>query len=66
MTIYEAIGIAWVIFTSALASVGIGYFAIKGAQVVFGKNSKDDEAVTTLALDDAVGGVQVRERRSVR
>lgn len=30
MTIYEAIGMAWVVFTSALATVALGYFCWKG------------------------------------
>lgn len=32
MSIYEAIGIGWVIFSSALATVGVLYFAWSGAQ----------------------------------
>jgi hypothetical protein len=34
MNIYEAIGMAWVIFTSALASVGVIYLAFIGLKVL--------------------------------
>ena len=33
MSIYEAVGLAWVIFTSALATVGILYLAFLGLRV---------------------------------
>ncbi len=34
MSIYEAIGMAWVIFTSAIATVGILYLAFVGLKTV--------------------------------
>jgi hypothetical protein len=34
MNIYEAIGMAWVIFTSALASVAVIYLAFVGLKVL--------------------------------
>ena len=37
MSIYEAVGIAWVIFTSALATVGILYLAFVGLKVTMEK-----------------------------
>lgn len=36
MSIFETIGYVWVIFTSALATVQIFYFAIVGAANYFG------------------------------
>jgi hypothetical protein len=40
MSIYEAIGMAWVIFTSAIASVGILYLAFVGLKS-FVKKQRD-------------------------
>jgi len=40
MSIYEAIGMAWVIFTSALASIGIIYLAIVGLRSVINKQAE--------------------------
>lgn len=37
MSIYEAIGMAWVIFTSALATVEIMYLAFVGLRTVLKK-----------------------------
>ena len=37
MSIYEAIGIAWVIFTTILASTGILYLAFVGLRTVVDK-----------------------------
>ena len=34
MSIYEAIGMAWVIFTSAIATIGILYLAFVGLKTV--------------------------------
>ena len=34
MSIYEAIGMAWVIFASALASIGILYLAFIGLRTI--------------------------------
>jgi hypothetical protein len=45
MSIYEAVGMAWVIFTSALATVAILYLAFVGLKVVLSKEqeSKDSD-----------------------
>ena len=45
MSIYEAVGIAWVIFTSAIATVAIIYLAFVGLKVVISKNqdAKDSD-----------------------
>jgi threonine/homoserine/homoserine lactone efflux protein len=37
MSIYEAVGMAWVIFSSALATVGILYLAFIGLRVTLDK-----------------------------
>jgi hypothetical protein len=37
MSIYEAIGMAWVVFSSAIASVAILYLAFLGLKSVTGK-----------------------------
>lgn len=45
MSIYEAVGMAWVIFTSALATVAILYLAFVGLRVVLNKaqDAKDSD-----------------------
>jgi len=43
MTIYEAVGMAWVIFTSALATVGILYLAFIGLKVTLEKAQEAKE-----------------------
>ena len=45
MSIYEAVGMAWVIFTSALATIAILYLAFVGLKVVLTKEqeSKDGD-----------------------
>ena len=40
MSIYEAVGMAWVIFTSALATVAIIYLAYVGLKVTL-KNAQE-------------------------
>lgn len=42
MTIFETIGMAWVIFTSALATVAIIYLAFVGLKVVI-NTAKDGD-----------------------
>jgi hypothetical protein len=44
MSIFEAIGLAWVIFTSALATVAIVYLAFVGLKVIV-LSKKDDVPV---------------------
>jgi hypothetical protein len=44
MSIYEAIGMAWVIFTSAIASVEILYLAFVGLKTKLGyRDSRDND-----------------------
>jgi hypothetical protein len=45
MSIYEAIGMAWVIFTSVIASVEILYLAFVGLKTILNKHneSRDHE-----------------------
>jgi hypothetical protein len=38
MSIYEAVGMAWIIFTSALATVAILYLAFIGLKVTLNKH----------------------------
>jgi hypothetical protein len=45
MSIYEAIGTAWVIFTSAIASVEILYLAFVGLKTVVHKPDVRDSEV---------------------
>ena len=40
MSIYEAIGMAWVIFTSAIATVGILYLAFVGLRTILRKHDE--------------------------
>lgn len=42
MSIFETIGMAWVIFTSALATVAIIYLAFIGLKVVLNKKDFQD------------------------
>ena len=41
MTIFETIGMAWVIFTSSLATVAIVYLSITGLKFFLKKEQKD-------------------------
>jgi len=43
MSIYEAVGMAWVIFTSALATVSILYLAFIGLKVTLDKAQEAKE-----------------------
>ena len=40
MSIYEAVGMAWVIFTSAIVTVEILYFAFIGLRTVLNKQQE--------------------------
>jgi len=40
MSIYEAVGMAWIIFTSALATVAILYLAFVGLRVTLNKQQE--------------------------
>jgi hypothetical protein len=43
MSIYEAIGMAWVIFTSAIASVEVFYLAYVGLKTLLNKQPRDND-----------------------
>jgi hypothetical protein len=43
MSIYEAVGMAWVIFTSALATVSILYLAFVGLKITLDKAQEAKE-----------------------
>ena len=45
MSIYEAIGTAWVIFTSAIATVEILYLAFVGLRTIVNKQEARDSDV---------------------
>jgi hypothetical protein len=45
MSIYEAIGMAWVIFTSAIASVEILYLAFVGLKTYINRQDSRDSDV---------------------
>jgi hypothetical protein len=45
MSIYEAIGMAWVIFTSAIASIEILYLAFVGLKTILNKHQSQDSDV---------------------
>ena len=44
MSIFEALGMAWVIFSSALATVGILYLAYIGLRVTVVEAREDEES----------------------
>jgi len=46
MGIFETIGMAWVIFTSALATVGIICLSVVGLKAVVKKAAKESENVS--------------------
>jgi hypothetical protein len=49
MNIFETIGLAWVIFTSALASVAILYLSFIGLKATIGKGKETPETVDVPA-----------------
>jgi hypothetical protein len=51
MTIFETIGMAWVIFTSALATVAIIYFAFVGLKTRININEESRESDTDVPLE---------------
>ena len=44
MSMYEAVGMAWIIFTSALATVGVLYLAYIGLRVTLDEAQEDKES----------------------
>jgi len=51
MNIFETIGLAWVIFTSALASAAIIYLAFVGLKVVVNKEPKGDTESVNVPVE---------------
>ena len=52
MSIFEAIGIAWVIFTSALASIEIVYLAIVGVRTLMTKQADTETANVPIEVKE--------------
>ena len=51
MNIFETIGLAWVIFTSALASVAIIYLSFVGLKVVLRKDGKEETESVNVPVE---------------
>jgi hypothetical protein len=51
MNIFETIGLAWVVFTSALASVAILYLAFVGLKVVVNKEGRGDTESVNVPVE---------------
>jgi hypothetical protein len=45
MTILETVGMAWIIFTSALATIAIIYLSFIGLKAVLGREPREDVPV---------------------
>jgi hypothetical protein len=43
MTVLETVGLAWVIFTSTLATIAVVYLAFIGAKALMGRYVRDSE-----------------------
>jgi len=54
MSIYEAIGMAWVIFSSALATVGILYLAFVGLRLTLENALEGKENDVTVKVKEMV------------
>jgi hypothetical protein len=52
MSIYEAIGMAWVIFTSAIATVEILYLAFVGLRTVLKKQEEVSDSEVPVEVKD--------------
>jgi len=52
MNIYEAIGMAWVIFTSALASVAVIYLAFIGLKVLLKKEQETRDSDVPVEIKE--------------
>ena len=52
MSIYEAIGMAWVIFTSALASIAIIYLAFVGLKTVVKQQADTETADVPIEVKE--------------
>jgi hypothetical protein len=51
MNIFETIGLAWVIFTSALASVAILYLSFVGLKATIGKGIKETPETVDVPVE---------------
>ena len=66
MNVFEAIGMLWVIFTSALATFAIGYLAVVGLRTVVNVNISwlrklDDTLGERAERSNSVERVEVKE-----
>lgn len=66
MNVFEAIGMLWVIFTSALATFAIGYLAVVGLRTVVNVNISwlrklDDTLGEKAERTNSVERVEVKE-----
>jgi hypothetical protein len=52
MTIFETVGMAWVVFTSALATVSIIYLAFVGLKVVINKQSESKDGEVPVEVKE--------------
>ena len=52
MSIYEAVGMAWVIFSSALATVGVLYLAYIGLRVKLDEAQEDKESAVPVEVKE--------------
>ena len=52
MSIYEAVGMAWIIFTSALATVAILYLAFVGLKVALIKQQELKDSAVPLEVKE--------------
>ena len=52
MSIYEAIGMAWVIFTSAIASVEIFYLAFVGLKTILHRHQETRETEVPVEVKE--------------
>ena len=51
MNIFETIGLAWVIFTSTLASVAIIYLSFVGLKVVVSRNAREETESVNVPVE---------------
>jgi hypothetical protein len=51
MNIFETIGLAWVIFTSAIASVAILYLSFVGLKVVVRKETREENESVNVPVE---------------
>jgi hypothetical protein len=52
MSIYEAIGMAWVIFTSVIASVEILYLAFVGLKTILNRGNESRESEVPVEVKE--------------